>query len=195
MDDSSDASGTRTSCERDLVVVSKAVSRILRHRPSAAGVTLDNHGWCSVDSLLAGLARRGTFITRAQLLEMVRTNDKQRFALSEDGSAIRANQGHSVGGVELQLREKTPPPRLFHGTVATSLTDIERKGLAPMRRHHVHLSTDVSTALAVGARRGAPVVLEVDAHRMHRDGIRFFVSENGVWLVDSVPAKYLRRVP
>jgi putative RNA 2'-phosphotransferase len=180
--------------EQDLVAASKAISRVLRHRPDAAGVELDAHGWCSVDVLLDGLARSGVTLSREQLEEIVRTSDKQRFALSEDGSAIRANQGHSVSGVNLQLREKTPPSRLFHGTVATNLPAIEKKGLLPMKRHHVHLSPDVATATAVGGRRGVPVILEVDSHRMHHDGIRFFVSENGVWLVDAVPAKYLRKV-
>lgn len=179
--------------EQDLIVASKAISRVLRHRPDAVDVALDAHGWCSVDALLNGLAKSGVVLSREQLNEIVRTSDKQRFALSEDGSAIRANQGHSVGGVNLQLREKTPPSRLFHGTVATNLPAIEKKGLQPMNRHHVHLSPDVATATAVGGRRGTPVILEVDAHRMHRDGVKFQVSENGVWLVDAVPAKYLRR--
>lgn len=180
--------------EIDLIAASKAISRVLRHRPGAAGVALDAHGWCPVAELLAGLARGGVALSREQLEEIVQTSDKQRFALSDDGLCIRANQGHSVGGVNLQLREKTPPSRLFHGTVATNLPGIEKKGLLPMNRHHVHLSPDVATAAAVGSRRGVPVILEVDAHHMHRDGVKFQVSENGVWLVGAVPPKYVRRV-
>lgn len=157
--------------ERDLVAVSKAIPRVLRHRPDAAGVELDAYGWCTVDVLLDGLSRSGVSISREQLAEIVRTSDKQRFALSEDGSAIRANQGHSVSGVNLQVREKTPPSRLFHGTVAANLAAIEKKGLLPMKRHHVHLSPYVATATAAGGRRGSPVILEVDSHSMHRDGI------------------------
>ena len=41
------------------------------------------------------------------------------------------------------------------------------------------------------ARRGKPVILTVDAGRMHRDGHKFFVSANGVWLTDTVPPGYL----
>ena len=175
----------------DLTTLSKAIARVLRHRPDAAGVRLDKHGWCRVDELLAGLARTGTAVTREQLDEIVRTNDKRRFAVSPDGARIRANQGHSIRGVELQLRRKNPPNVLFHGTVRTALPSIERRGLLPMRRHHVHLSADVATATVVGGRRGAPVVIEVDAHRMHVDGHLFWLSDNGVWLVLAVPAKYL----
>lgn len=179
----------------DLIRLSKAVSRVLRHRPDAAGVTLDRDGWCRVDELLAGLAQAGTAMTEEQLREIVRTSDKQRFALSDDGHSIRANQGHSVRGVTLRLPQKTPPSRLFHGTVASSLASIVKKGLQPMKRHHVHLSPDVATATAVGTRRGAPVILEIDAGSMHRAGHRFMLSANGVWLVDAVPPQYIRTMP
>lgn len=179
--------------EQERTAVSKAISRVLRHRPDSAGVALDAQGWCAIDGLLEGLASTGLVISPEQLAEIVRSNDKQRFAFSDDGSCIRANQGHSVGGVKLKLREKVPPSRLFHGTVAASLTSIEKHGLMPMNRHHVHLSADITTARSVGGRRGTPLVLEVDAHRMHCDGIKFQLSENGIWLVDVVPTKYLKR--
>jgi len=179
----------------DLTTLSKAVSRVLRHRPDAAGLTLDRDGWCRVDELLAGLAQAGTEITAEQLREVVRTSDKQRFALSNDGRSIRANQGHSVRGVNLRLPARTPPSRLFHGTVSSSLASITKQGLLPMRRHHVHLSPDVATATAVGARRGAPVILEIDAGSMHRAGHKFMQSDNGVWLVEAVPPQYIRTMP
>lgn len=176
----------------DLTSLSKSISRILRHRPDAAGVALDKQGWCDVDDLLRGLERVGTPASRDLLEKVVRENDKKRFVL--EGNRIRAAQGHSLATVEPVLRSKRPPSRLFHGTVATSLPSIERKGLLPMRRHHVHLSFDEDTARAVGSRRGAPVVLIVDAARMERDGHKFYVSDNGVWLTESVPPKYISRV-
>lgn len=175
----------------ELLQMSKAISRVLRHRPDSAGVVLDGHGWCRIDELLAGLALRGVAISRAELNIIVRTNNKQRFALSADGQFIRASQGHSVSGVDLQLRAKTPPSRLFHGTLDANVASIARRGLLPMRRNHVHLSQDVETASVVGARRGVPVVFEVDAHRMHADGCKFWLSENKVWLVECVASKYL----
>lgn len=178
--------------DMDWVALSKSVSRILRHRPYAAGVKLDQHGWCDVDDLLQGLARVGSPATREQLEQVVRDNDKQRFVL--EGNRIRAAQGHSTPGVEPLLRSKKPPSRLFHGTVAANLPSIDRKGLLPMRRHHVHLSIDEASALAVGGRRGVPVILVVDAARMEREGYKFFVSDNGVWLTDCVPSMYLSRL-
>ncbi|MHA3915283.1 RNA 2'-phosphotransferase [Halovulum sp. GXIMD14793] len=168
--------------------ISKYLSLVLRHAPEKAGVTLDAQGWVSVDALLAGSTLP---ITRSDLDRVVRDSDKQRFAISPDGSRIRANQGHSVP-VELDLEEVTPPELLYHGTVAKALEVIRAEGLKPMKRHHVHLSPDIETAQTVGARRGKPVILTILAGQMAADGLRFWRSENGVWLTDAVAAPYIR---
>ncbi|HSA51555.1 MAG TPA: RNA 2'-phosphotransferase [Yinghuangia sp.] len=178
--------------EKRIVKVSKYLSRALRHQPERIGITLDSAGWVPVDELLAACAARNFRITRAELDLVVEQNDKKRFALSEDGTRIRANQGHTVA-VELGLPAAVPPDELFHGTVGRVVDAILSEGLRAMDRHDVHLSPDLDTALRVGARRGRPVVLVVDAARMHRDGHVFRVSDNGVWLVSAVPPKYLRR--
>jgi putative RNA 2'-phosphotransferase len=169
---------------------SKFLSLVLRHDPATIGLVLDPAGWVDVDVLLAALAAHGRAWTRAELDELVRTSDKQRFALSPDGTRIRANQGHSVE-VELGYAPAAPPERLYHGTVAAALDAIRRDGLLPMARHAVHLSPDRETAVKVGGRRGAPVILVVRAGDMHRAGHVFSVSANGVWLVDRVPPEFL----
>ena len=171
---------------------SKLLSLVLRHRPELVGVDLDAGGWVDVDVLLAGLAAHGRPMTRAQLERVVTSDDKQRFLL-RDGR-IRASQGHSVP-VDLGLEPVPPPDVLFHGTPERNVDSVLREGLHRGSRHHVHLSPDVTTATRVGARRGRPRVLEVDALAMARDGAVFLRSENGVWLVDAVPPRYLRLVP
>lgn len=178
--------------EKRLVKVSKYLSRALRHQPERLGITLDAAGWVGVDDLLAACAARNFAVTRDELDQVIASNDKQRFALSEDGTRIRANQGHTVE-VDLGLAAAVPPDALFHGTVGRVVDTILTEGLRPMDRHDVHLSPDLDTATRVGARRGRPVVLVVDAARMHRDGHEFRVSDNGVWLVAAVPPEYLRR--
>jgi putative RNA 2'-phosphotransferase len=178
---------------RRLVTVSKFLAKHLRHAPDALGLTLRPGGWVSVDDLLAASDRAGFTISYDELLECVETNDKQRFALDATGDLIRANQGHSVA-VDLQLEEKEPPDLLFHGTVERFLAAILAEGLQKGKRHHVHLSKDTETARKVGARRGKPVILRADAGKMHAAGFRFFLSANGVWLTDSVPAAFLTRL-
>ena len=170
--------------------VSKFLSLVLRHDPARIGITLDDAGWTEVEDLLAAAAAHGVAITRDELVAIVASSDKQRFALSPDGARIRANQGHSVE-VDLQLEPTTPPDTLFHGTVDAALAGIRAEGLIPGARHHVHLSADLDTARRVGGRRGRPVILTVDAAAMAVAGHVFYRSANGVWLVDHVPAEHI----
>ncbi|MCZ0980414.1 RNA 2'-phosphotransferase [Streptomyces diastatochromogenes] len=171
------------------VKVSKYLSKHLRHQPERIGLVLDAHGWTEIDALLRAAADHGFPITREELDHVVATNDKKRFAI--EGTRIRASQGHTVT-VDLDLPAAEPPAYLYHGTVADRLPAIRAEGLRPMARHHVHLSPDRETATRVGARRGRPVVLSVDAGTMHREGHVFRVSANGVWLTDAVPPEFLR---
>ncbi|MBM7775735.1 putative RNA 2'-phosphotransferase [Actinokineospora baliensis] len=173
-----------------MIRLSKRLSKVLRHDPGSIGVTLDPAGWIAVDELLKALAEHGTRMSRATLERVVAENNKSRFAFDDTGSRIRASQGHTVA-VELGLPEATPPPVLYHGTVAAALGGIRAEGLRPMKRHHVHLSANVETAMNVGARRGKPVVLGVDAAGMGAAGYVFLISANGVWLTERVPVEYL----
>ncbi|MFI7408214.1 RNA 2'-phosphotransferase [Streptomyces sp. NPDC049627] len=175
--------------ERRTVKVSKYLSKHLRHQPERIGLTLDEGGWVEIDTLIAAAAAHGFRFTREELDHVVATNDKKRFAV--EGNRIRASQGHTIE-VDLGLPPATPPPYLYHGTVARNLDAIRAEGLKAMDRHDVHLSPDRETAIRVGSRRGRPVVLSVDAAAMHRDGYVFHVSENGVWLTDFVPPQYVR---
>jgi putative RNA 2'-phosphotransferase len=170
--------------------LSKLLALVLRHDPSAVGLRLDSGGWVDLDELVAGIRERRPGVTRADVERVVATNDKQRFALDATQNRIRANQGHSVA-VDLGLPRRRPPAVLFHGTVAASVAGILREGLHRGTRHAVHLSPDRATAARVGARRGRPAVLRVDAARTHSDGYEFSVSDNGVWLVEAVPSEYL----
>lgn len=170
---------------------SKFISKVLRHEPESVGLTLEPGGWLPVTDLLAGLATAGTRVTREELDEIVANCEKQRFAFDDTGEKIRANQGHSTE-VDLRLDEAEPPAELFHGTPQATVAVILREGLLKMARHHVHLSVDTITATKVGQRRGKPVILVVHAAKMRADGRVFYLSANGVWLVEHVPPEYFR---
>ena len=174
-----------------LVPTSRFLSKVLRHAPESVGLTLDDGGWAEVDALLAAARNAGVALDRETLARVVGENDKQRFAMSEDGLRIRASQGHSVP-VALGLDARTPPDVLYHGTADRNVESIRRDGLHAGRRTHVHLSLDEQTAVAVGRRHGIPVVLTVLAGRMHAAGHAFYRSENGVWLTDAVPPAHIR---
>jgi len=177
--------------DRRRIHISKFISKHLRHEPEAIGLVLEPGGWVPIDDLLAAAARAGCPFTRDELQHVVSACDKQRFALDETGTRVRANQGHSTN-VELDLEPATPPAELYHGTAERWLDAILREGLLKMARHHVHLSSDTATARRVGSRHGKPVILVIDSAGMVADGHTFFRSANGVWLVERVPAQYLR---
>lgn len=176
--------------EQQMVRLSKRLSRVLRHQPERIGLTLDAAGWVPIDDLLAALNASGTRVSRADLDEVVERNNKRRYAVDPTGTRIRASQGHTID-VDLGLRATPPSAVLWHGTVAAALPGIRQGGLIPMRRNHVHLSADEATAHVVGARRGRPIVIRVDAAAMATDGYEFFISDNGVWLTEAVPTAYL----
>lgn len=171
--------------------ISTFMSLVLRHKPQEIGLLLDENGWALVSEFLSKMNARGTVLDFESLEEIVLTNDKKRFAFNEDKTKIRASQGHSVE-INLDLKEITPPESLFHGTVEKFLPEIKNKGLLKMSRQHVHLSNDKETAIKVGSRRGNPIILIVNSAEMQKDGYKFYQSENGVWLTDNVPAKYIQ---
>jgi putative RNA 2'-phosphotransferase len=177
--------------KKDLIKTSKFLALVLRHDPQSIGLTLDSEGWADIAGLLAAAARNGKVFDRATLQEIVDTNEKKRYAISDDGLRIRAVQGHSTDSVALSHAEQTPPEVLFHGTATRFLDSILAEGLKPGTRHHVHLSADVQTAITVGQRHGKPAVLRIDAVRMQAQQHRFYLSENGVWLIEHVPAAFL----
>lgn len=170
---------------------SKFLSYVLRHEPHTIGLRLDSEGWADIGLLIEGATQSGRAITRDLIQQVVDTSDKKRFSISADGARIRAEQGHSTSSVNITYPEKKPPEFLYHGTATRFLESILKEGLRSGERHYVHLSEDERTATAVGQRYGKPVVLKVEALRMYQQGFKFFKADNGVWLINNIPAKLL----
>lgn len=165
------------------------ISLVLRHKPNAANIVLDEHGWANVEELLNGINETGRKIDMDILEKIVATDNKQRYSFNQEKTLIRANQEHSIP-VDVELKEEEPPGFLYHGTATRFLDAILNDGLKPMSRLYVHLSKDIETALKVGKRHGDPIVLKVCSGDMYKDGYKFYLSENGVWLTKKVDIKY-----
>lgn len=169
------------------------ISLVLRHHPESIGLTLDEFGYANVSELISQMNRHGKRIDFDTLKNIVETNDKQRYSFNGDYTKVRANQGHSIP-VNLLLVERVPPEVLYHGTATRFLDSIMEEGITKQSRQYVHLSKDVETATKVGKRHGKSVVLVLDTLNMYRDGVKFYLSDNGVWLTDYVSSKYIKAV-
>lgn len=171
--------------------LSKFLSLVLRHAPEKIGIELDEHGWTNVLILIEKMNLAQKKIDVDILKNIVDTNPKKRFAFNETFDKIRASQGHSVD-IELGYIAQQPPSILYHGTSSKTVDIILNEGIKKMTRQHVHLSFEKETALKVGARHGKPSILIIESLQMFHDQYEFFLSENGVWLTDHIPAKYIR---
>ena len=174
----------------DYTKISKYLSLILRHKPEAAGITLDKNGWADTFELIRAVASKYPGFGYKQLLEIVETDDKQRYSFDKHNLRIRANQGHSIP-VDVELEELEPPAFLYHGTGEKSVESILTTGLVSKSRLYVHLSGDIETADKVGRRHGNPVIFTINTKKMYEDGYKFYRSKNGVWMTKEVPRKYL----
>jgi putative RNA 2'-phosphotransferase len=175
---------------KDYIRIGKKISYLLRHNPE--DLVMDNKGYVNVKSLLNKVG-----ITQEDLDHIVDTNDKKRLAYNDDKTKIRASQGHTIK-VDVGLKKQRPPRKLYHGTSLDSYEKIKKScGLSKMKRLHVHLTDDKNVAYSVGKRYSKykdPVMLEIDSAKMYADGFDFYLSDNGVWLVDNVPFEYVKKM-
>ena len=169
--------------------ISKFISLILRHKPEAVGIELDEHGWANVNELIEGISKQYNF-NMEMLEQIVKTDEKQRYSFNDDKSLIRANQGHSIP-VDVELEKIEPPEYLWHGTGEKYVPSIDKQGLIPKSRLFVHLSSDKETAKIVGKRHGKPFLYKIKSKEMWQNGYEFFLSKNGVWLTKEVPVSFL----
>jgi putative RNA 2'-phosphotransferase len=178
--------------EKQITSISKFLSLVLRHQPETIGIQLDQNGWTNVDTLLEKSNSYGIKLDNETLKHIVEINSKKRFAFNDTFDRIRASQGHSVE-IELGYKSQKPPEILYHGTGEKSVQSILDTGLEKQSRQQVHLSADIETAIKVGQRHGKPFVFKVLAEQMFNDKFEFFISDNGVWLTENVPTKYLKQ--
>ena len=173
--------------EKEIIKMGKQLAFLLRHDKEALDNGLiDSNGWRMVSELI-----KNKGYSKELLEEIVKTNNKKRYEFNENHTKIRARQGHSIN-VDVELTETTPPKILYHGTSTKALESIYKHGIVKGGRLYVHLSKDEETALKVGSRHGTPYVLKVDAEQMNKDGIKFYLSNNEVWLTDYVDPKYIK---
>ena len=174
--------------------ISGYMSFLLRHEPWDIDLQMDVRGWVCADALIEGInKKKGCGLDRTWLEEIVKEDRKGRYRFSEDGTRIKACQGHSLDFVEPELEILAPPEYLYHGTTEEALEKIlATGGISKMGRHAVHMQADPEKAWQSATRwRKKPVVLRIAAGAMYAAGYVFGRTENGVWCTEAVPAAYL----
>ena len=176
--------------------LSKFVSGALRHFPGDAGLALDEHGWTAFPDLVDAVESKYNWPDRGTVAAVVATDPKGRFERDPGANPdrIRAAYGHSVD-VTIEDEGGPVPETLYHGTAPRNVDAIAEEGLRPMNRQQVHLSASVETAMEVGSRHAEdPVVLEIDAAAMARDGHDVAKRGEATYTTDRVPPAYLSKL-
>ena len=181
-----------------IVKLERYMSYLLRHHPEDLNLNMDNCGWVKLDELITKLNESKKYsenITKYTIFEVVKKSSKKRFDTEEYNKNIyiRANQGHSIS-VDLNLNSICPPDILYHGTADRFSKSIDENGILKMSRQYVHLSSDIETAKQVGMRHGNCLIYKVYAGKMYREGYKFYLSKNNVWLTDFVPNLYIEKI-
>lgn len=238
--------------------LSRALSRILRHKAKEVGLTISSDGFVPVDAILTcsdTFKRYGV----QDIQNVVALNDKQRFCLAhrlitrsiyqsgkgkkqwkwkhysfipfspddasdkyenqsqtkdglltEEVLCIRANQGHSIEGINpdelltpLSSEDLANMNTIIHGTYRDAYANsIRHNGLNRMKRNHIHFASGFpgENGVISGMRKSCEIYIFLDTMLCAHDGVPFYKSDNGVILTPgatddgSLPVKYFDRV-
>ncbi|XP_074662144.1 tRNA 2'-phosphotransferase 1-like isoform X2 [Tubulanus polymorphus] len=194
--------------KKNLVRLSKDLSRILRHRAHDLGINIADDGYVYVDELLNLPHMKRTSFTEADIKHVVSSNDKQRFTLSTDESngklKIKANQGHSIQVKELALKKLMSPtdiPECIHGTYFKNWPSIKQQGLHRCNRTHIHFAAGLpgDDEVISGMRKSCQLIIYIDVEKAMSDGMEFHESSNKVILCAGnkdgfIEPKYFKKV-
>ncbi len=191
-----------TKLTKKEIALSKTMSWLLRHGIVEKGLAMASAGFIPIADMLA-LPEFASY-TFDQIKLVVDTNDKKRFLLVEKTDPmtnqsvwlIRANQGHSadvgaqiVDGECLTLTQFPPNTYGYHATTEDAWLVIQKEGLKPMSRKHVHLAMQPDAK--AGLRGNRPVILQVDL----TPEIIWYVSANNVILTEAtIPPNWITQL-
>ena len=118
----------------NLTKISKKLSYLLRHCTEPLYIDLDN-GWASTEEIIEVLCKKYPDVNITVLEQIVAADEKGRYSFNNDHTKIRANQGHSIPGVHIDMEQPEPPELLYHGTATRFFT------YDPRRRSKAYVKT------------------------------------------------------
>ncbi|KAJ7716832.1 KptA family-domain-containing protein [Mycena maculata] len=187
--------------------VSHQLSYLLRHGAHSERLPIRSDGYVNVDALLAHRSLRG--VDFAMLENIVRDDAKSRYHLKYDPTPgtpyswwIRANQGHSMRDISLDMRRVKTAAEVrmaVHGTTMQAWESISKQGLSRMGRNHIHLAQGFTGDVVSGMRNSSQVLIFVDVARALEADIPFYLSANFVVLTPGnefgfLPREFFSRV-
>jgi putative RNA 2'-phosphotransferase len=181
--------------DRELDHLGRIMTGILRHFPDRYSLTIDSRGWVSLPQIVRAVSQKHPayhWLRTQHLVAIAETDAKGRYEVRED--KIRATYAHTVE-VDLDLPTENIPDALYYPVTEGEVAVVLEVGLKPSDRKKVHLSKTAMDAHSAGSvRTPSPILLEVDARRARADGIVIMQAGKTVFLVNQVPAEYLRRI-
>lgn len=167
---------------------SKTICFILRHKPEAFNLKLDEYGYVNIDSLAQAL-----HISSGDILNIVKNDIKKRYKIKN--GKIKCNFGHSIPiKLEIDIDQQIPDV-LYHGTKKQNILSIKKKGLISQSRNYVHLTSDLSVAKQVGMRYAKQdkdfIRLTIKAKELMNDGYKIYSTGTSTFLIEAVPQKYI----
>ena len=203
--------------EKHNIKLSKTLSWLLRHHLDLIYPYLDGDdieiakttGFVECEALLKHPRLQNHNID--EIKQVCAKNDKQRFCIRQHPNdlnkfQIRANQGHSIETVEVELRKITDPNEIthdvIHGTYKKCWPEILKSGgLNKMKRNHIHFAKGLpgDSGVISGMRQNAEVRIYIDVREAMNEGFEFFESSNGVILCPGdingiLPVKFFKKV-
>ncbi len=163
----------------------KFLTYILGVQPGEFGLVPDKEGFVKIKDLLKAIHEEDGWraFRQSQLNEIMISLPRSPFEISEN--TIRAKDRKSL---PMRLPPDNPPKLLYTCIRRKALYSAVDKGISPMGRQHIILSSDKDMALRIGKRFDAsPALITVNIDNAMQSGILFLQAGKQLFLARSIP--------
>jgi len=195
-----------TEREKDINNLGRFITKFLRHelKNYIQKIKITEDGFIKVSDLLSLDKKTRSKkplneYTPEDVIIAVEKDNKNRmtYKIIDGILMIRANQGYSFSEgfnpekiyKKITNTNQLPIPGLaIHGTSKKYISAIIKNGLNPMKRTHIHFSTQEygSSEMISGMRKSSEVLIYLDVEKVLDNNIPLYLSENQVLLCPEI---------
>ena len=179
------------SHRHQVIALSKLIVYILHHRPDEFGLVLDEDGFISLKELQQAITEEEgwSYVRRSHIIEAIYAGDRERFVLKDDRIS-------DALFTPIRYEPASPPQILYQGARRRAYPHILQKGLAPIGKQYVSLTTSPELARRMGRRRDPdPIIVEIQAQRAFEKGVIFYRANPLIYLASHIPPSYITGPP